>query len=196
MRTTAWLASTGCSPTSGRGSPNWHARRPRHLEKAQIEAVGDGWTIKDTPLAYDYPDYRRAIQARTADGSPRRAPVDAAVLRATVSSAPRVVHTHEGVDHALAVLAVDAEGRIDVVGAEEWHAGGDRHIAVNREFLLEALSAVSEGQLVLELDGPIRPLAVRPAKSRHADRVVGIPSPTRPLSEKGPVSSGRGWGAV
>ena len=31
---------------------------------------GDGWTVKDTPLAYDYPDYRRAIEARTADGSP------------------------------------------------------------------------------------------------------------------------------
>lgn len=132
-----------------------------HLDSGQIEAAGDGWTIKDTPLAYDYPDYRRAIQASTADGSPRRAPVDAAALRAAVSSAPRVVHPHEGVNHELAVLAIGAEGAIDVVGAQEWHAGQDWHVAVNREFLLEALSAGGEGQLVLELDGPIRPLVIR-----------------------------------
>jgi hypothetical protein len=36
---------------------------------------------------------------------------------------------------------------------------------VNREFLLEALDAGGAGQLVLELDGPIKPLAVRGAGS-------------------------------
>ena len=55
------------------------------LDSAEIEVSGDGWTIKDTPLAYDYPDYRRAIEARTADGSPSRAPVDVAALRAAVT---------------------------------------------------------------------------------------------------------------
>jgi DNA polymerase-3 subunit beta len=132
-----------------------------HLANGEIEAAGDGWTIKDAPLAYDYPDYRRAVQARTADGNPRRALVDAAALRATVNSGPRVVHHHEGVDHELAVLAVNAEGLIAVVDAQQWRAEQDRHVAVNREFLLEALSAGNEGQLVLELDGPIRPLVVR-----------------------------------
>jgi DNA-binding transcriptional MerR regulator len=148
-----------------------------HLESVEIEAAGNGWTIKDTPLAYDYPDYRRAIQARTADGSPSPAPVDAAALRATVGRAPRVVHTHEGVDHELAVLTLGAEGGIDVVGAEAWRAGLDRHVAVNREFLLEALSAGGEGQLVLELDGPIRPLVIRrPAD----DRAYSLLMPVKP----------------
>jgi DNA polymerase-3 subunit beta len=32
---------------------------------------------------------------------------------------------------------------------------------VNREFLLEAIDAGGPGQLVLELDGPLKPLAVR-----------------------------------
>jgi DNA-binding transcriptional MerR regulator len=132
-----------------------------HLGSAEIEASGDGWMVKDTPLAYDYPDYRRVIEAYAADGSPRRAQVDAAALRATVGCGPRVVHTHEDADYELAVLAIGAEGGIDVVGAEEWRAGQDRHVAVNREFLLEALSATGDGQLVLELDGPIRPLAIR-----------------------------------
>ncbi|GAA5186587.1 MerR family DNA-binding transcriptional regulator [Rugosimonospora acidiphila] len=148
-----------------------------HLGSAAIEASGDGWTVKDTPLAYDYPDYRRAIEARTADGSPRPAPVDAAALRATVGGAPRVVHTHEGVDHELAILSIDAEGGIDVVGAEQWRAGQDRHVAVNREFLLEALSAGGDGQLVLELDGPIRPLTIRrPAD----DRAYSLLMPVKP----------------
>jgi DNA polymerase III subunit beta len=34
-------------------------------------------------------------------------------------------------------------------------------MGLNREFLLEALDAGGAGQLVLELDGPIAPLAIR-----------------------------------
>ena len=34
-------------------------------------------------------------------------------------------------------------------------------IGVNREFLLEALDAGGRGQLVLDLDGPIKPLVIR-----------------------------------
>lgn len=147
------------------------------LDSAEIEVSGDGWTIKDTPLAYDYPDYRRAIQARTADGSPSRAPVDVAALRAAVRGAPPVIHTREGVDHELAVLAIGAEGGIDVVGAEQWRDGQDRHVAVNREFLLEALSAGGDGQLVLELDGPIRPLAIRRTVD---DRAYSLLMPVKP----------------
>ena len=148
-----------------------------HLGSAGIGATGDGWTIEDAPLAYDYPDYRRAIKARTADAGSRRVPVDAAALRATVGGAPRVVHTHEGVDHELTVLAVGAQGGIDVVGAEQWRTGQDRHVAVNREFLLEALNAGGDGQLVLELDGPIRPLAIRrPAD----DRAYSLLMPVKP----------------
>jgi DNA-binding transcriptional MerR regulator len=147
------------------------------LGSAEIAASGDGWTIKDTPLAYDYPDYRRVIEARAADGSPRRASVDAAALRATVGCAPRVVHTHEGVDYELAVLAIGAEGGIDVVGSQEWRAGQDRHVAVNREFLLEALNAGGDGQLVLEMDGPIRPLAIRRPTD---DRAYSLLMPVKP----------------
>lgn len=169
------------APVSWVDRLRYHSKQDKrvslHLAGAAIEAAGDGWTIKDTSLAYDYPDYRRAIQARATDGGPRRAPVNAAALRATVSSAPRVVHTHEGVDHELAVLAVDAEGRIDAVDADEWRARHDQHVAVNREFLLEALSAVSEEQLVLELDGPIRPLAVRRAAD---DRAYSLLMPVKP----------------
>ena len=56
-------------------------------------------------------------------------------------------------------------------------SGLDGHVAVNREFLLEALSAGGDGQLVLELDGPIRPLAIRrPAD----DRAYSLLMPVKP----------------
>jgi DNA polymerase-3 subunit beta len=88
-----------------------------------------------------------------------------------------VLHPNDGVDHELTVLAIGAGGGIDVVGAQQWHAGPDRHVAVNREFLLEALSAGGEGQLVLELDGPIHPLAIRrPAD----DRAYSLLMPVKP----------------
>ncbi|WP_203717364.1 DNA polymerase III subunit beta family protein [Asanoa siamensis] len=140
-----------------------------HLSGTAIEAAGAGWTIKGTPLGYDYTDWRRAIEARSAGGDPRRAPVDAASLRAAIEDpgTPRVVRRHDGVDHEVVVLAVGDTGGIDVVGDAEWQAGEDEHVAVNREFLLQALAAGGDGQLVLELDGPIRPLAIRrPADDR------------------------------
>ena len=95
-----------------------------------------------------------------------------------MDGAPRVVHTYEGVDHELAVLAIGAQGGIDVVGRGASGAPAqDRHVAVNREFLLEALSAGGDGQLVLELDGPIRPLAIRrPAD----DRAYSLLMPVKP----------------
>jgi DNA polymerase-3 subunit beta len=147
------------------------------LTSTTIEAAGVGWAIEDEPLGYDYPDYRRAIEARGAGGSPHPASVDARALRAKLADSPRVIRQHDGVDHDLAVLAIVAGGGIDVVGEAEWQAGDGEHVAVNREFLLQALTAGGGGQLVLELDGPIRPLAIRrPAD----DRAYSLLMPVKP----------------
>lgn len=103
--------------------------------------------------------------------------VDVDALRAAVDRAPRVVRAYQGVEHELAVLTLGAGGGIEVVGAREWQAGQDGHVAVNREFLPQALSAGGTGQLVLELDGPIRPLAIR----RPADeRAYSLLMPVKP----------------
>jgi len=48
---------------------------------------------------------------------------------------------------------------VHLIPESDWDVSA--HVAVNREFLLQALDAGAAGQLVLELDGPIRPLAVR-----------------------------------
>jgi DNA polymerase III sliding clamp (beta) subunit (PCNA family) len=61
----------------------------------------------------------------------------------------------------VSVLGVDPAGGVRLASEDEWAADAPAHVAVNREFLLQALDAGGAGQLVLELDGPIRPLAIR-----------------------------------
>ena len=55
------------------------------------------------------------------------------------------------------MLTLGADGQLhctdDVAGVLE--------VGLDREFLLDALDAGGAGQLVLELDGPITPLAIR-----------------------------------
>jgi DNA polymerase III sliding clamp (beta) subunit (PCNA family) len=72
-----------------------------------------------------------------------------------------VVREHRGVSCDVAILTVDTDGALAVVGEDSWRADDSGHVAVNREFLLDALDAAGHSQLVLELDGPIKPLAVR-----------------------------------
>ncbi|GAA0794455.1 hypothetical protein Sya03_32530 [Spirilliplanes yamanashiensis] len=109
-------------------------------------------------LDLPFPDYRRL----TGGGSGRRVAVDPAAVRATLAAAPTVARTWEGVDYEATVLTVDDAGRLAAAAPDAWTEDGAA-VAVNREFLLQALDAGGPGQLELELDGPIRPLAVRSA---------------------------------
>lgn len=113
--------------------------------------------VEGAPLDVDYPDHRRVI------GEPgaRRVTVDVTTLRRALAAQPEVRREHDGASYPVSILGVDAAGALRVAAADEWAADADAHVAVNREFLLEALDAGGAGQLVLELDGPIRPLAVR-----------------------------------
>ena len=58
-------------------------------------------------------------------------------------------------------MGVDPAGGLRVATGSEWAGDTDAHVAVNREFLLQALDAGGAGQLLLELDGPIKPLVLR-----------------------------------
>ncbi|MFC4944822.1 MerR family transcriptional regulator [Pseudonocardia sp. GCM10023141] len=109
--------------------------------------------IDGEPLPDAFPDYRRLLPSgRTG------VPVDAVALRAAVAAGPARTMTREpdAVEFAVTVLGLDADGGIGV--AEDG-------VGVNREFLLEAVDAGGDGQLVLELDGPLAPLAIRSARS-------------------------------
>jgi DNA-binding transcriptional MerR regulator len=113
-----------------------------------------GRTVRGQRLDHDFPDYRRLLR----DDAAHRVHVDAAALRAELSAAPtRIVPGGgHGPDQEVTVLTLARDGGISVTGA-----AGVLELGVNREFLLEALDAGGAGQLVLELDGPIAPLAIR-----------------------------------
>ncbi|WP_239314129.1 DNA polymerase III subunit beta family protein [Plantactinospora mayteni] len=136
--------------------------------------------VTGTPMQHDFPDYHRLL--RTATGGPdrRRVTVDVAGLRERLTAAETrtVVRADDGARCAVSVLAVDATNRLTVSPADAPAAPTDPvvRVGVNREFLLDALDAVGPGQLVLELDGPIRPLAVRRLDD---DRAFSILMPVR-----------------
>jgi DNA polymerase III sliding clamp (beta) subunit (PCNA family) len=125
------------------------------IADGDIEVEADDRAIRGRRLDHEFPDYRRLLRVDVA----HRVDVDAAQLRAEVTSAPtRTVRQEEnGSEHEVAVLTVTADGGLSVTPG----ATGVLEMGLNREFLLQALDAGGGGQLVLELDGPIAPLAIR-----------------------------------
>lgn len=116
--------------------------------------------IEGTPIDMDFPDYRRLLPPPGSSVT-----VDAAELRELLAGAPVIDREHEGQQYRVSVLGLDPSGRLRFAGADEWAADTGSHVAVNREFLLQALDAGAAGQLELDLDGPVRPLLVRPLGS-------------------------------
>ncbi|MFG1741016.1 MerR family transcriptional regulator [Micromonospora chalcea] len=129
-----------------------------------------GRPLTAVPLPYDFPDYRRLLRAQLGDVPAYRIPVDGAALRAalTADGVPVCHRAHEGVEHEVVALGLDGRGELRLVDP----AGADAlRVGVNREYLLDALGS-GDGQLVLELDGPITPLAVRRADDADAFSVL------------------------
>jgi DNA-binding transcriptional MerR regulator len=114
-----------------------------------------GRSLRGRRLDLDFPDYRRLLRT----GAAHRVGVDASALREELAAAPtRVVRREEdGSDHEVLVLTLGPDGGLSVAPGTL----GLLEIGLNREFLLQALDAGGTGQLVLELDGPIAPLAIR-----------------------------------
>ncbi|MFG1938518.1 DNA polymerase III subunit beta family protein [Micromonospora tulbaghiae] len=156
-----------------------------------------GRPVTAEPLPYDFPDYRRLLRAQLGDVPAYRIPFDGAALRAalTADGVPVCHRAHEGVEHEVVALGLDGRGELRLVdpnavvgaggaagaggaggaGGADGAAGAGGpdalRVAVNREYLLDALGS-GDGQLVLELDGPIAPLAVRRADDADAFSVL------------------------
>ncbi|WP_018787124.1 MerR family transcriptional regulator [Micromonospora sp. CNB394] len=136
-----------------------------------------GRPVVAVPLPYDFPDFRRLLRAQLGDAPAYRIPFDGAALRAalTADGVPVCHRAHEGVEHEVVALGLDGRGELRLVdpnGVGDGAGGPDAlRVAVNREYLLDALGS-GDGQLVLELDGPITPLAVRRADDAHAFSVL------------------------
>ncbi|MFB7615149.1 MerR family transcriptional regulator [Kitasatospora sp. NPDC056181] len=120
-----------------------------------------GHRIEGATLDHDYPDYRSLVRLDPV----HRVGLPAAELRGAVESGdtrslPSGPH---GAACEVTVLALDGDGRLTVAADGTEPAAGDVRVAVNRDFLLDALQAGGPEQLVLEIGGPIAPLAIRTA---------------------------------
>ncbi|MFD6663304.1 MerR family transcriptional regulator [Micromonospora chalcea] len=146
------------------------------VSPGQVTVTVAGRPLTAVPLPYDFPDYRRLLRAQLGDAPAYRIPVDGAALRAalTADGVPVFRRAHEGVEHEVVALGLDGRGELRLVdpnGADGTDGAGALRVAVNREYLLDALGS-GDGQLVLELDGPITPLAVRRADDADAFSVL------------------------
>ncbi len=124
-----------------------------------VAVSAGGGTVVGATLPYDFPDHRRLPHP---DRPAHRATVDVAALRAALTDpdAPVVHREYAGNPLPVSVLGPDGRGGVRLYGEDEL-TGDTVRVGVNAGYLLEALDAGDRGQLVLELDGPITPLAVR-----------------------------------
>lgn len=113
-----------------------------------VVTAGDR-TIRTPVEADGFPDWRGLEPAAAA----HRVVVDGPALRAAVSAGPSTRRDDTGTAYEAVVLTLDGD-ELGIGGA-----GDTLAVGVNRDFLLDALG--SHDQLVLELDGPIAPLAIR-----------------------------------
>jgi len=127
------------------------------LTEKTVSAEVAGRRIETEPLDVEFPDYPRLINKEPS----RWTNIDTAALREAVGAVPGVQQEFEGVTFDVVILALDPAGQVRLANESEWAADEEAYVAVNREFLLQALDAGGAGQLILELDGPIKPLAVR-----------------------------------
>lgn len=115
-----------------------------------VEVTAGGRSVRGPAAPDDFPDWR-ALQP--APGR-HRVELAAADLRAAVVAGPATRQERDGVPYDAVVLTLGPDGELTVGGA-----GDALEVAVNRDYLLDAVGRT--GQLVLELDGPVAPLALR-----------------------------------
>lgn len=126
------------------------------LEAGDREAAGQC-------LGHDFPDYRLLLPA--ADG--RRALVDVAAFRAALETGP--VRTAEAGAADFSVLRLGSGDTVTLCAESD--DAPDR-VAVNRDFLLDALAAGARDRLVLELGAPTAPVAIRRLDDEHAFSIL------------------------
>ncbi|MCW3814103.1 MerR family transcriptional regulator [Micromonospora sp. DR5-3] len=129
----------------------------------RVEVSVAGRAVAAAALPYDFPDYRRLLHGHVGGVPAYRIPVDVVALRGalTAEDTPLLLREYAGVPVMVTVLGVDGRGGLRVVQPAEAADPDTVRVGVNREYLLDALDAGDRGQLVMELDGPITPLAVR-----------------------------------
>lgn len=108
-------------------------------------------------LDHDFPDYRRLVTLPAG----RRAVVDVPAFEEALKTGPvraGAARAQDGVPCDLSLLKVSADGTVTVCEDGE---DNENCVAVNRDFLLQALAAGARGWLVLELGAPTAPVTIR-----------------------------------
>ncbi len=127
-------------------------------EGDQVTVTVGGRTLRGTRPEGDYPDWRRIVR----DLGGRPVTLAGEPFRAALAAAPTERRDDDGRSYDLVVLTLTGDGALQVAGD-----GDGLRVAVNRDFLLDAVAGAD--QLVLELDTPITPLAVRvPATATYS----------------------------
>lgn len=136
-------------------------------------------------LDHEFPDYRRLL--RLPPG--RRVVVEVAELRKAVGTGPvrfGAAGGQDGEAPGLTVLTVAADGTVVVVpepgdgdheddggrAGDRAHEGDREPVAVNRAYLLDALTAGDRDRLILELGTPTAPLAIRRTDSEDTFSIL------------------------
>ncbi|WP_078853817.1 MerR family transcriptional regulator [Streptomyces sp. FxanaA7] len=161
--------------TTGHGGPRTQVVVPLPLtdamralltgeEPARLTVDGDRVTLETgdrqtsgQSLGHEFPDYRRLVHLPAG----RRAHVDTAAFQEALETGPvRVSETREqdSEPHDLSVLRVTENGSVIVCDDGD---DDQNNVAVNREFLLHALTAGARDELILELGAPTAPVAIR-----------------------------------
>ncbi|MHB9857146.1 DNA polymerase III subunit beta family protein [Streptomyces sp. YIM S03343] len=133
-------------------------------QSVQLVVDGDRVTLESgdrqtsgRSLGSEFPDYRRLVQLPGG----QRARVDTAIFRKALETGPvRASETREqdGELHDLSVLRATENGSVIVCDDGD---DGQSNVAVNREFLLQALAAGARDELVLELGTSTAPITIR-----------------------------------
>jgi len=127
------------------------------VDGARLTAEAGGSSLTGERIDQDYPDYRRLTRLEPT----HRLTTGADELRALLAEAAPVTRSQDGVEYPVSVLSLGPDAALPSAGT-----GEGLQVRVNRDFLLEALAAGGSDQLVLELGGPIAPLAIRfPARA-------------------------------
>jgi len=125
------------------------------LRADQITFTAADRVLRAAAVEHDFPDWQRLQHLSTT----HRGHIDVAALRRQLTSTPTLPmrRDNDGVTYEVAVLSIDPNGEVRVAGDSTTAA----RIGVNQEFLLQALDAGNAAELLLDLDGPITPLAIR-----------------------------------
>lgn len=120
---------------------------------ARVMVEVGGHTLTTEPLGLAFPQWE--ILARTSVTS--SVTLDGPGVRAQALTAATTTRRREDTDYEACVFRVTPDGLTWLAPDDAGDAGA---VAVNRDFLVEAVDALDGDQLVLGLDGPLGPLAL------------------------------------